>query len=187
MQERVPRINIESDEEISRDFCYFLDNKETGNQHIIIYLCTAQSELVVCKCLSYVHLRIRNLNKAISWQDTGNFSMQEAREETERILRKARRRRRKHSNTIFISWRGIVIMLLFISFHVLGEKIIKLLGYGTTERNSIRNIVFIEVNIIFTLVTEPRSLFLTSCNWRCLTHVDDLSLLYLVQSRDIKH
>ncbi|KAK1376208.1 Recombination initiation defects 3 [Heracleum sosnowskyi] len=62
--ERIPRINIESDEEISRDFCYFLDDKETG---------------------------------------TGNFSMQEAQEETERILRKARRRKRKHSNTIFIS------------------------------------------------------------------------------------
>ncbi|KAL8114168.1 putative recombination initiation defects 3 isoform X2 [Apium graveolens] len=62
-QERVPRINIESDEEISRDFCYF-DNKET---------------------------------------DTGNFLMQEAQEETERILRKARRRKRKQSNTIFIS------------------------------------------------------------------------------------
>lgn len=56
MQERVPRINIESDEEISREFCYFIDDKETGNQHIIIYLCTAHSAFVVFRSLSYVHL-----------------------------------------------------------------------------------------------------------------------------------
>uniref|UniRef100_A0A166E4T0 Protein PAIR1 n=1 Tax=Daucus carota subsp. sativus TaxID=79200 RepID=A0A166E4T0_DAUCS len=62
--ERVSRINIESDEEMSRDFFYFLEDKETG---------------------------------------TGNFSMQDAREESERILRKARRRKRKHSNTIIIN------------------------------------------------------------------------------------
>lgn len=69
MQERVPRINIESDEEISRDFCYFLDDKETGDQHVIIYLCTAQSALVVCRCLPYyVHLNTFAMNNSKSKQ-----------------------------------------------------------------------------------------------------------------------
>ncbi|KAG5565799.1 hypothetical protein RHGRI_001654 [Rhododendron griersonianum] len=35
-------------------------------------------------------------------KETGNYSMAEAKEETKRILRKARRRKRKHSNTIIL-------------------------------------------------------------------------------------
>lgn len=60
--------------------------------------------LLIEKSLSIMHHldATTTLNLPSNLGDVGNYSMAEAKEETKRILRKARRRKRKHSNTIIL-------------------------------------------------------------------------------------
>lgn len=73
-----------------------------------MWRCTLSNEflLLIEKSLSITHHldATTALNLPSNLGDVGNYSMAEAKEETKRILRKARRRKRKH-NTIILDWR----------------------------------------------------------------------------------
>ncbi|KAM7506543.1 hypothetical protein LguiA_016996 [Lonicera macranthoides] len=77
------RVIIESDKDIDGGFSCLLKEKQIG----------AQGRNAFTMSNIYVPMA----------GPEGNYSIEEAKDETERILRKARRRKRKHSNTIVIN------------------------------------------------------------------------------------
>lgn len=65
---------------------------------IQVYLVYRENVTIICVFI-FAHIL------TASWEGVGKCMIQEAKEETERILRKARRQKRKYRNPIIINWR----------------------------------------------------------------------------------
>ncbi|WMV11443.1 hypothetical protein MTR67_004828 [Solanum verrucosum] len=106
-QERGCRITIESDEDIDVGFSCLLEENGTGNLHFlpasfIFEDFTISKTETINRIFFLSFAKICVLKLVFPLKDPGIYPLDDAKEESARILRKARRRKRKHFNTIII-------------------------------------------------------------------------------------
>lgn len=101
---------------VPRDLVYFLWNRLISSlskirnfeHHICSNKCSFTQTETINRIFFLSFAKICVLKLVFPLKDPGIYPLDDAKEESARILRKARRRKRKHFNTIIIDWRYTV-------------------------------------------------------------------------------